>query len=142
MEDELWRPMGAVADGTWSLDSDTNGFEKMESGLNSRAIDMIKLGLVYLHGGALNGNRIITEHWVREATAVTNANDPSAEYQYQWWTYNDPELGNWFGAQGNKGQFIAVFPRRDLVLARFGIDFGHDDWPALLATMARTLPRR
>jgi CubicO group peptidase (beta-lactamase class C family) len=54
MENELWRPMGAVADGTWSLDSDTKGFEKMESGLNSRAIDMVKLGLVYLHGGALN----------------------------------------------------------------------------------------
>ncbi|MDQ4028392.1 MAG: beta-lactamase family protein [Actinomycetota bacterium] len=142
MEDELWRPMGAVADGTWSLDSDTNGFEKMESGLNSRAIDMVKLGLVYLHGGALNGNRIITTRWAREATAFTNENDPSTEYQYQWWTYADPELGDWFGAQGNKGQFIAVFPSRDLVLARFGIDFGYDNWPALLATMARTLPRR
>jgi CubicO group peptidase (beta-lactamase class C family) len=142
MEDEVWRPMGAVADGTWSLDSDTNGFEKMESGLNSRAIDMVKLGLVYLHGGELNGNRIITDDWAREATDFTNANDPSTEYQYQWWTYTDPELGDWFGAQGNKGQFIAVFPRKDLVIARFGLDFGYDDWPALLATMARTLPGR
>jgi CubicO group peptidase (beta-lactamase class C family) len=139
MEDELWQPMGAVAEGSWSLDSDASGFEKMESGLNSRAIDMAKLGLVYLHGGKLNGNRVVSQDWVEEATSFTSENDPSTEYQYQWWTYTDPELGDWFAAQGNKGQFIAVFPGKDLVLARFGIDFGYEDWPELLASMARTL---
>jgi CubicO group peptidase (beta-lactamase class C family) len=74
-----------------------------------------------------------------DATAVTDESDPSSAYGYQWWTYEDRELGEWFAAQGNKGQFIAVFPSKDLVLARFGIDFGYERWPGLLAAMARSV---
>lgn len=139
MEQGLWQPMGAIAEGSWSLDSEASGFEKMESGLNSLAIDMVKLGLVYLHGGELNGKRIVPAQWVGEATAVSDDHDPSSQYQYQWWTYTEPALGDWFAAQGNKGQFIAVFPSKDLVIGRFGLDFGYEDWPRLLARMARSL---
>jgi CubicO group peptidase (beta-lactamase class C family) len=139
MEQWLWQPMGAVAEGTWSLDSEGRAFEKMESGLNARAIDMVKIGLLYLHGGALNGNRIVSRQWTTEATAFTDEQDASTRYQYQWWTYSDPELGDWFAAQGNKGQIVAVFPSKDLVLGRFGIEAGHDHLPDLLLEMARTL---
>ena len=48
---ELWRPLGMEAPGTWSLDSRHDGFEKMESGLNARAVDFAKFGLLYLRGG-------------------------------------------------------------------------------------------
>lgn len=139
MEQWLWQPMGAVAEGTWSLDSEGNAFEKMESGLNARAIDMVKIGLLYLHGGTLNGNRIVSEKWTTEATAFTDQWDPSTRYQYQWWTYSDPELGDWFAAQGNKGQIVAVFPSKDLVLGRFGIEAGDEHLPDLLLEMARSL---
>jgi CubicO group peptidase (beta-lactamase class C family) len=139
MEQFLWQPMGAVAEGTWSIDSEGSGFEKMESGLNARAIDMVKIGLLYLHGGALNGNRIVSEQWATEATAFTDEGDASARYQYQWWTYSDPELGDWFAAQGNKGQIVAVFPSKDLVLGRFGIEAGSQHLPDLLLEMARRL---
>jgi CubicO group peptidase (beta-lactamase class C family) len=36
MEEELWKPIGMEADGSWSLDSTSSGFEKMESGVNAR----------------------------------------------------------------------------------------------------------
>ncbi|MDQ3856222.1 MAG: beta-lactamase family protein, partial [Chloroflexota bacterium] len=39
LEEKLWRPLGMEADGSWSLDSTSDGFEKMESGINGRAID-------------------------------------------------------------------------------------------------------
>jgi len=139
MEQWLWQPMGAEAEGTWSLDSEGSGFEKMESGLNGRAVDMVKIGLLYLHGGVLNGNQVVSEEWTTEATAFTDQQDPSPRYQYQWWTYSDPELGDWFAAQGNKGQIVAVFPSKDLVLARFGIEAGQEHLPELLLEMARTL---
>jgi CubicO group peptidase (beta-lactamase class C family) len=138
MAARLWQPMGASASGTWSLDS-PDGFEKMESGLNGRAIDMAKLGLLFLQRGRLNGSRIVSGAWVSEATAVTDERDPSTAYGYQWWTYDDPEVGDWFAAQGNKGQFIGVFPSQRLVIARFGIDFGYERWPGLLADMAQAL---
>lgn len=44
LQEKLWRPLGMEADGSWSLDSDASGFEKMESGINGRAIDFAKLG--------------------------------------------------------------------------------------------------
>jgi CubicO group peptidase (beta-lactamase class C family) len=52
LERRLWQPLGMEADGSWSLDSRRSGFEKMESGLNGRAIDFAKLGVLYARGGA------------------------------------------------------------------------------------------
>jgi CubicO group peptidase (beta-lactamase class C family) len=39
LSQKIWRPLGMEADGSWSLDSEASGFEKMESGINARAID-------------------------------------------------------------------------------------------------------
>ena len=122
--------------GSWSIDSTETRFEKMESGLNGRAVDLAKLGLVYLRDGIVRGQRILPSEWVAESTAYGNDVDPSTAYQYHWWTYRDTDVGEWFLAQGNKGQFIGVFPSADLVIARFGIDFGYARWPELLADLA------
>jgi CubicO group peptidase (beta-lactamase class C family) len=150
MEARLWQPLGAEADASWSLDSETSGFEKMESGINARAIDFAKLGSLYLHEGKWNGTRILPEGWVRESTAVSHEHDrlplqgtddrSSPAYGYWWWTYRDEELGAYFAARGNKGQFIVVIPERDVVVVRHGRDFGGvDDWVGVIADMARSL---
>jgi CubicO group peptidase (beta-lactamase class C family) len=140
MEERLWQPLGAEADATWSLDSETSGFEKMESGVNARAIDFAKLGSLYLHEGEWNGNRILSADWVRESTAVGTENDSSRAYGYWWWTYRDDELGDYFAALGNKGQFLVVVPERRLVIVRHGLDFGDvDGWVAVIADIARSL---
>jgi CubicO group peptidase (beta-lactamase class C family) len=140
MEARLWQPLGAEADASWSLDSEASGFEKMESGLNARAIDFAKLGSLYLHEGEWNGERIVPASWVRESTAVGEANAPTAKYGYWWWTYHDEELGDYYAALGNKGQFVVVIPERDVVVVRHGRDFGGvDDWVGVIADMARSL---
>jgi CubicO group peptidase (beta-lactamase class C family) len=48
-ETQLWQPMGAEEDGSWSLDSERLGFEKMFVGLNGRPIDFIRLGWLFLN---------------------------------------------------------------------------------------------
>jgi beta-lactamase family protein len=140
MEARLWGPLGAEADASWSLDSEASGFEKMESGINARAIDFAKLGSLYLHEGEWNGTRILPASWVRDSTAVSDDHDPSPAYGYWWWTYHDDGLGDYFAARGNKGQFIVVFPKREVVVVRHGRDFGGvDDWVAAIADIARSL---
>ncbi len=47
------------ADGSWSLDSAEDGFEKMESGINARAIDFAKFGRLYLNRGKWNGKQVV-----------------------------------------------------------------------------------
>ncbi|HKH36250.1 MAG TPA: serine hydrolase, partial [Rubrobacter sp.] len=46
MQEKLWKPMGMEADGSWSLDSTQDGFEKMESGVNARARDFARFGML------------------------------------------------------------------------------------------------
>jgi CubicO group peptidase (beta-lactamase class C family) len=140
MEERLWQPLGAQADASWSLDSEASGFEKMESGINASAIDFAKFGSLYLNEGEWNGARILPSSWVRESTAVSDETDPSPAYGYWWWTYQDDELGEYFVALGNKGQYIVVIPERNLVVVRHGRDFGDvNDWVDAIADIARSL---
>lgn len=121
METRLWQPMGAEGDGSWSLDSEQSGFEKMFVGVNGRAIDLVKLGWLFLNSGKNGDAQVVPTSWVEEATRLDTTTDPVEEYQYYWWV--DTELGGYY-AEGDKCQFIYVYPKADLVLARFGIDCG------------------
>jgi CubicO group peptidase (beta-lactamase class C family) len=121
METRLWQPMGAEGDGSWSLDSEQSGFEKMFVGVNGRAIDLVKLGWLFLNDGKNGERQVVPASWVAEATRRDTGTDPAAAYQYYWWI--DDELGGYY-AEGDKCQFIYVYPQADLVLARFGTDCG------------------
>jgi CubicO group peptidase (beta-lactamase class C family) len=118
----LWQPLGAELDATWSLDSDADGFEKMESGLNAAPVDYARFGELMLHDGRWNGTQIVSRGWVREATAVDTSTDPAAHYQYFWWI--DTNRPGRFYALGNLGQYIYVAPDADTVIVRFGSDWG------------------
>jgi CubicO group peptidase (beta-lactamase class C family) len=131
LERKLWQPLGSEFSASWSLDSEESGFEKMESGLNARAIDFAKLGVLYANGGEWEGQQIVPRDWV-EASTVAQA---IAYYGYWWWV----EPGGVFVARGNHGQLVYVDPSRDLVIARFGTTDADVDWPAVLADLAGRL---
>ena len=90
LESRLWQPMGAEADGSWSLDSVRSGFEKMESGLNARAMDFARFGRLFLNEGRAGDRQVVPAAWVEEATRVDVTTDPSAHYQYFWWIDEGP----------------------------------------------------
>ena len=76
---KLWDPLGMEFDGAWCLDSEKSGFEKMEAGLNARAIDFAKLGSLFLHNGEWSGQQVISADWVQESTALDTATQ-NADY--------------------------------------------------------------
>lgn len=128
MSTALWRPLGAASDATWSLDSEDSGFEKMESGLNATALDYARFGLLFLHGGRWAGERIVSNEWVRTATAPRTATEYASGYGFFWWT--DSERRGNFYALGNYGQYIYVAPEASTVIVRLGSDWGlgNDGW--------------
>jgi CubicO group peptidase (beta-lactamase class C family) len=138
LEQKLWRPVGMEAAGSWSLDSTTSGFEKMESGLNARAIDFAKFAALYAREGRWQGRQLVPEWWVRISTDVDVSEDPSLRYEYGWWTPRGAPLRAFY-AHGNKGQYLYVVPGADLVVARFGSEYGYPSWPELFAQLARAL---
>jgi CubicO group peptidase (beta-lactamase class C family) len=139
MATRLWQPLGAEVDATWSLDSEASGFEKMESGLNAAPVDYARFGLLFLHGGEWNGRRIVSEDWVRTATAADATSDPAGFYQRFWWI--DSERPERFYALGNFGQYVYVAPDADAVIVRNGSDWGvdNDEWLATFRAIADRL---
>jgi CubicO group peptidase (beta-lactamase class C family) len=127
METRLWQPMGAEGDGSWSLDSEQSGFEKMFVGVNGRAIDLVKLGWLFLNDGKNGDTQVVPQVWVDEVASAndaifTNRGNHANSYQYYWWLDSENES---YYAEGDKCQFIYIYPKADLVLARFGTDCGN-----------------
>ena len=124
METRLWQPMGAEADGSWSLDSETSGYEKVFVGINARAIDFAKLGWLYLNEGRNRDHQVVPAAFVDEATGVDTTTDPASYYQYYWWI---DEYRDSYYAQGDHCQYIYIDPAADLVLVRHGQECGDTD---------------
>jgi CubicO group peptidase (beta-lactamase class C family) len=138
MEEKLWKPMGMEANGSWSLDSRRDGFEKMESGVNARARDFARFGMLFAEEGNWEGERLISRGWIEESTRADTSTDPSRDYQYFWWV-NTPDGKNHFYALGKYGQYIFVAPEKDLVIVRLGEEEGergYDFWIDLFERLA------
>ncbi|HSL43487.1 MAG TPA: serine hydrolase [Anaerolineales bacterium] len=131
LQEKFWKPMGAEFPASWSLDSEASGFEKMESGINARAIDYARFGLIFLHDGLWNGVQILPESWVHESTEPLRP-DPrtwksvplwpshGGYYKYHWWGLNNSDGTYDFYAHGRYDQIIYVAPRKNVVIVRLG----------------------
>jgi CubicO group peptidase (beta-lactamase class C family) len=140
LQDRLWTPLGMEFDGSWSTDSETSGFEKMESGVNARAIDFAKLGQLFLEEGRWGDTSLISTRWVAEATQPEGkrVSPDGGYYGYFWWGIRRPGGKSDFFGLGNKGQFVYVCPQKKLVIVRNGIEYGMpaSEWERLFYDFA------
>jgi len=148
LNQKIWQPLGMEFDGSWSLDE--RGFEKMESGINGRAIDFAKYGRLLLNQGDWDGNQIVPTAWVKEATNPDPSRNgtyysdgfyeafPNGYYKYMWWGMARDDAANDFAALGNHGQFIYLSPHKDLIIIRHGEKYGIDsaEWVELFFDFA------
>lgn len=150
LSEKVWQPLGMEFPASWSIDSTRHGFEKMESGLNGRAIDFAKFGQLFLDEGTWNGKQVVPAQWVAESTTPDPADhrpwlidqgwkDSGGYYKYQWWGKTTPDGGYRYSAQGHLGQGIAVFPQSRTVIVRFGSTEGGVDWDDVTARIAASL---
>lgn len=85
-------------------------------GLYLEAVDLARIGYLYLRGGVWNGRRILSESWVQNATDkwVENVNREGFGYGFQWWRLDRDNTVIWAGL-GFGGQYLLVLPELDLV---------------------------
>lgn len=140
----LWQPLGTEFSATWSIDSDELEFPHTDSGLNVRAVDLARFGLLFLHKGYWNQQQIISSSWVDQSTTTRNvlleeknrayveSTDVPEEiervidswrYYYLWWGVEREDHSAVF-ANGHLGQFIYVVPDFNLVIIRTGFSWG------------------
>jgi CubicO group peptidase (beta-lactamase class C family) len=156
LQEKIWKPIGMEYPGSWSLDE--NNFEKMESGINARAIDFAKFGRLFLQNGSWNEVQIVPADWVAESTqSDTTINydeyyyddfifvDGKGYYKYMWWGIQRDSQTYDFIALGNKGQFIYLSPQTNLMILRFGESYGEfggaQGWVDMFYEFARKYKR-
>jgi CubicO group peptidase (beta-lactamase class C family) len=123
----------------------------MESGLNVRAIDFARFGLIFLNGGSWNGRQILPVDWVTKSTAPLDPDTRQWEtfagwqkvggyYSLHWWGLNNADGSHDFLAEGQYDQVIYVAPRKNVVIVRMGNQpDGAVSWPLVIHALVDAL---
>jgi CubicO group peptidase (beta-lactamase class C family) len=77
--------------------------------------EMAKIGYLFLNYGEWDGEQVVSSDWVREATTHKIDANLFDGYGYQWWVERD-----YYTAMGYMGQFIFVFPEREMIIVITG----------------------
>lgn len=79
-----------------------------ECASNLTALELLKIGQLFLQGGNWEGEQIISEDYIQQAISPLESN---AGYGMLWWRGDD-----WYGARGYGGQSITVVPNKNIVV--------------------------
>jgi len=114
----LFQPLGIVG---YDWEVSPQGLNTAGYGLRVRTEDIAKLGQLYLQKGRWNGEPLLTESWVNEATSYQTASqvnngDWSQGYGYQFWRCTH----GFYRGDGAFGQFCIIMPELDAVVAVTG----------------------
>ncbi len=166
LRDKLWLPMGGERA---RVHTDSPGGRAFTSCcLAAPAMDWVRVGMMLLNRGVVNGNRIVSADWIDEMTQPSPA---GSHYGYQVWLgAGDPPLNvegygegrgssdaivtEPFAAQdtwmtwGRGQQHVYIVPSENLIVVRLGPALGRQpikpgyDVPRLINLAVRGLQRR
>jgi CubicO group peptidase (beta-lactamase class C family) len=112
LSEKIWLPAGMEQQATWILNR--TGNEISGCCIQAAPRDFARFGLFILNGARVNGQSIVPDGWLADATSSrADIGRPGRGYGYLWWTYTDGA----FGARGIFGQGIFIDPKRKLVIA-------------------------
>lgn len=125
LSDRLWSKLGCDYDARVGVDR--VGFALANGAVESTARDLARVGRMMLNGGVINGNRIVSESWVRETmrggllehtqSSPKREVFPEFTYKNQWWIVGDAR-GSVHGV-GIHGQYLWLDPQTDTIIVKF-----------------------
>ncbi|WP_084250019.1 serine hydrolase domain-containing protein [Sphingomonas mali] len=108
LKPRLFDPLG-ITNIRWDVGPD--GINPGGNGISFTTADGLKLGVLHAQRGLWQGQRILSERWVAEATRI-HAGEPGDQYGYHW-VVGDGH----FAMLGVFVQMVRVFPGSNAVLA-------------------------
>jgi CubicO group peptidase (beta-lactamase class C family) len=134
--ESVWSRIGAEQPASWSLDGRASSFEKMESGFNAAAIDLAKLGRLFLRRGDWDGTRILSAEWI-DASVRPDSAGGRPNYGRFWWVRPVAGERNHYYAEGRFDQFVYVAPDRELIIVRTGEEPRDMSWSSMFEAIVR-----
>lgn len=128
LSEKIWKPWGMESQAYWLADECSN-LSIGGSGISATLRDYGRIGSLMLHQGKRDGENLLAEEWVQDATSLLiKTGEDNSGYGYLWWL--DKE-GNYM-AVGIFGQMVYINPEKNLVIAQFAA------WPkAASKTLSR-----
>jgi len=115
LSEKVWIPAGMEQQATWILSR--TGQEISGCCVQAAPRDLARFGLFLLDGARVDGQALVPDGWLAEATtARTGIGQSERGYGYQWCTYADSS----YAARGIFGQGIFIDPRRRIVIVSNG----------------------
>lgn len=116
----LFSPLG-ISDVAWAYDPQTR-YNFGWSELRMTPHDIAKFAYLYLHNGSWRGEQIISSQWIKKSTLpiVKNVGHGKDNYGYLWWVSGDTDTEGLYSARGRGGQFIIVWPVKNLIIVMTG----------------------
>lgn len=136
------RLMGPLGIDDWSARVDASGTLIGSSFMFMSARSWVEFGELYRRAGvSRDGQQLVPDFW-GDHGRTTIAHDPDGDgpdgfgYGRHWWTW--PHRPGLFAAHGFEGQFVVVWPEREITLAHFGVT-PRSQAPSLIAALDRVL---
>ena len=134
LQKKIWSQIGTEAPALWSTDrKDSAAIEKAFCCLNARTLDFAKFARLLLNKGNWNGKQIIPRHWIEESIISTTANGGKISYGYNLGI--GPAAYNSFYPIGLYGQLLYIYPKKNLIIVRFGdadINYNLNYWKEIM----------
>ncbi|MDR0918006.1 MAG: beta-lactamase family protein [Oscillospiraceae bacterium] len=94
--------------------SDPKGVNTAGWGLTLTAMDMAKIGQLYLNDGKWNGKQIVSVAWIDESIKEHSRwEEQNLPYGYLWWV----GIGTGYAAMGDGGNVIYINPNNNIVVS-------------------------
>lgn len=127
---EIWQKLGCEMEAEYTVDSE--GTCMACGGYCASLRDYARFGQMVLNKGSFNGNRIVSEEWIKQsATGLTEVFEPNytefkpffenAAYSNQWWVLDAKKSIH--TALGIHGQYIYIDHLKDIVIVKLS------SWP-------------
>jgi len=153
--EKLWLPLLPENSAEWMMDSTRSGFLKADGGLALTARDLARFGMLYLNGGLVGKNQVLTAEWCNRFGQLEDSRTDKEYfdlyrqmghpwynqcflqertfYRDFWWNIDQGKPRNDFFAMGILGQFVYVSPSTNTVIVRQGNRWGINAWwPSIL----------
>ncbi len=122
LEKKIWSKIHPEHNALWNLDKE-KGDEKSFCCLYVVPRDCAKIGQLILNNGKWGNKQIVSENYLKKcfvaADLVEISGERNCRYGLHWWLakYKDQNI---YYARGILGQYIIVWPEKDMVIVRTG----------------------